>query len=288
MLTMCAQYANAVSSSGGDISFSDDRCIHNCIECGSWEGASCCVQCEDSTGGAGGGGGGFALCISAGCNDISSRTEWQDTGSSASVLGDSGATGTTNVCFDIDGIKYYAKSATGCKTNYTRKTFEIRGCPSTLIFYKCLYNKTTSPSGSCDESTCVPDEWETLYSGSNAIQMRTFRSCNGNMCTTNMTKQIRCPKGYYGTPKTSGIGASAKPSQYCTPCPSHSSGTQTTANPGDAVYGGNIGVGGTSGPTGEVSVSKCYVPSSYSTGSDTTGSWACTSNAYYQWYCNFA
>ena len=264
MLTMCVQYANAASSSGGDISFSDDRCIHNCIECGSWEGASCCVQCEDSTGGAGGGGGGFALCISAGCTDISSRTEWQDTGSSASVLGDSGATGSTNVCFDIDGIKYYAKSATGCKTNYTRKTFEIRGCPSTLIFYKCLYNKTTSPSGSCDESTCVPDEWETLYSGSNAVQRRTNKACNstGTLCMTTMPDQVRCPRGYYGTP---GISFVNQITSYCTPCPTYSSGGQTTATAGD--------IGKT------VSISSCYViPPS---GSDSTGNYTYVQPCYY-------
>lgn len=214
---------------------------------------------------------------------IYERTEFIDFGSTASVMGDTGATGTTNICFDADGIQYYIKSASGCKSGYTRVKHTILGC-SNVTYYKCMSDSLASDTGgggttggTCDESTCVPTAWEMAYSGSNAVQVRTKKACSGNRCMTYMNKQTRCPKGFYGVPNANFAGSIVS---YCTPCPSHSSGTQTTAGPGE-INDGSIGVGGSATP-GTVSITECYVIANKFTGSDSTGSWACDKNAYYQ------
>ena len=266
----------AASTGGENINFSDDRCMHNCMDCGRWEGYDCCTICNDFTGG-GGGGTGFGMCVSAGCTDISSRTEWQDPGSSASVLGETGATSSSNVCFDIDGVEYYVKSATACKSDFTRKQFVILGCPSDITFYKCLYNYTAPVTGDeCNESTCIPTAWTLVTSGNDAVQQRTNRGCGATgACTTVIPDEVRCPTGYYGTPainiRTNTITA------YCTPCPTHSSGTQTTAGPG-GVAGNMIGGGGQN--PGTVDITECYLPSGIE-GTDSTGTWIYDDKCHY-------
>ncbi len=40
----------ASSSTGGNISWTDDPCIHNCMNCAQWESATCCTICRDPTG----------------------------------------------------------------------------------------------------------------------------------------------------------------------------------------------------------------------------------------------
>lgn len=47
----------ASSSTGGNISWTDDPCIHNCMNCAQWESATCCTICRDPTGGGSGGSG---------------------------------------------------------------------------------------------------------------------------------------------------------------------------------------------------------------------------------------
>lgn len=258
------------------------ECISGCMTCLDIVNTACCRRCGDSSGG-GGGGGGYSQCLSAGCTNISERTEFIDFGSTASVLGNPGATGTTNICFDADGIQYYIKSASGCKSGYTRVKHTILGC-SNVTYYKCMSDSLASDTGgggttggTCDESTCVPTAWEMAYSGSNAVQVRTNKACSGNTCMTYRNKQTRCPKGFYGVPNANFAGSIVS---YCTPCPSHSSGTQTTAGPGE-INDGSIGVG-TSATPGTVSITECYVIPNKFTGSDTSGSWACDKNAYYQ------
>lgn len=278
VLAIAPQTLFAVSGgdSGTNINWGDvDQCISGCTFCIERKSTACCTKCGDA--GSGGGGGGIACTTYATCTSISGREEYQDTGSAA-VVGDMGNAGSTNVCFDINGIKYYKKSATSCKANYSRVKFTIQGC-TTIVYYQCMYNYTSpGTGGTCDESTCIPDAWTMVTSGNNAVQRRTFRQCSGNACITTLPDQLRCPTGYYGTPKLSGFGANATVSSYCTPCPSDTSGRQTTAGPGEVADNG-IGIGGGTN-AGTVDITECYIPVGVG-GSDSTGNWEYVSNCYY-------
>ena len=253
------------------------ECISGCMRCEDLITSTCCRKCADGGSGTGGGGSGYVCTTYTTCPDISDRIEYQDTGSAA-VAGDAGTDGYNNVCFDINNIKYYKKSATSCKSGYSRVKFVIQGC-NQITFYQCLYNYTApSPGGGeCDSSTCLPDAWTLVENGDNAVQRRTYRTCTGNKCMIVIPDQVRCPTGYYGTPKISGINQNATITAYCTPCPTHSSGTQTTAGPG-GVAGNMIGGGGQN--PGTVDITECYLPSGIK-GTDSTGTWIYDDKCHY-------
>lgn len=132
--------AFAVSGGSGNIDWDGvDHCISGCIDCAVYETASCCIACNDGSAG-GGGGSGYACTSYAQCPSISGRTLYTDIGSAASV-GDAGMASSNNICFDINGIQYYKKSAVSCRTDYTKVKYTIHGC-SNIVFYECLYNHT--------------------------------------------------------------------------------------------------------------------------------------------------
>ena len=267
--------AFAVSSGGGNIDWGGvDHCISGCINCAVYETASCCIVCNDSSAG-GGGGSGYACTSYAQCPSISGRTPYTDIGSAASV-GDAGMASSNNICFDINGIQYYKKSAVSCRTDYTKVKYTIHGC-SNIVFYECLYNRTTPSTGNCDESTCVPDAWELITNGSTkAVQARTHRGCNNaGQCVETLNRQVRCPTGYWGLPN---INFSDAITAWCEKCPSHASGTQTTSGPGDIASGGLVVGGGTA--VGTVPITECFVPAGNG-GSDESGTYVWTQNCYY-------
>lgn len=260
---------------GGDIDWGGvSHCISGCVNCEAYETASCCIRCGDQ-GTGGGGGSGYACTSYAQCPDISGRILYTDIGSAASV-GDAGMASSNNVCFDINGIQYYKKSAVSCRTDYTRVKYTIQGC-SNIVFYECLYNRTTPSTGNCDESTCIPDQWELITNGSTqAVQARTHRGCSSTgLCVETINRQVRCPTGYWGLPN---INFSDTITAWCEKCPSHASGTQTTAGPGDIATGGFVVGGGTA--AGTVQITECFVPAGNG-GSDASGTYIWAQNCYY-------
>lgn len=46
IVTVMPGVGYASSSTGGNISWTDDPCIHNCMNCAQWESATCCTICR--------------------------------------------------------------------------------------------------------------------------------------------------------------------------------------------------------------------------------------------------
>ena len=150
------------------------------------------------------------------------------------------------------------ESCTTCNSGYTRtrKTVQlVSPCANTGTYYDCVKQGGGDIGGGDDCDGTCDNCLDSVTSPATGYEYVIDATCNTSTCTCSKKFSYRCAKGWWGTPpQLQMIGNYTG----CTQC----SG------------------GGTTSGSGAKSITSCYVTGL--TGSDSTGSWSCTSNAYYQ------